>query len=104
MVGGGRLGGEPGLIEDDDVDPAVAAGARLGGWLGLTKRKTPDWRMAEEITEALRAVCPDDPAKFDYPLTRLGILRICTHPRRGVCGECPVAPLCSRRAGRGAGN
>jgi len=77
--------------------------ARLGGWLGLTRRKTPDWRMAEEITGALRTACPDDPVKFDYPLTRLGILRLCTRLRRGPCGECPVAPLCSMREGRGAG-
>jgi hypothetical protein len=35
--------------------------------------------------------------KFDYPLTRLGILGACTRSRRGVCGRCPVAPLCSLR-------
>lgn len=87
----------------DLVVPLDTHMARLGGWLGLTRRKTPDWRMAEEITEALRAACPDDPVKFDYPLTRLGILRLCTRPRRGACGECPVAPLCSMRDGRGAG-
>jgi uncharacterized protein (TIGR02757 family) len=78
--------------------------ARLGVWLGLTRRKTPGWRMAEEITAALRIVSPDDPVMFDYPLTRLGILGLCTRPGRRACGECPVAPLCSRRAGgRSAG-
>jgi uncharacterized protein (TIGR02757 family) len=87
----------------DLVVPLDTHMARLGGWLGLTRRKSPDWRMAVEITEALRGACPDDPVKFDYPLTRLGILRICTRPRRGTCGECPVAPLCSMRDGRGAG-
>jgi len=87
----------------DLVVPLDTHMARLGGWLGLTRRKTPDWRMAEEITGALRAACPDDPVKFDYPLTRLGILRLCTRPRRGTCGECPVATLCSMREGRGAG-
>ena len=87
----------------DLVVPLDTHMARLGGWLGLTRRNTPDWRMAEEITEALRAVCPEDPVKFDYPLTRLGILRLCTNPRRGICGDCPVAPLCSRREVHGAG-
>ncbi len=87
----------------DLVVPLDTHMVRLGGWLGLTRRKTPDWRMAEEITEALRAACPDDPVKFDYPLTRLGILRLCTRPRRGACGECPVASLCSRRDGRAPG-
>jgi uncharacterized protein (TIGR02757 family) len=72
--------------------------ARLGEALGLTGRKMPDWRMAEEITASLRLVCPDDPVKFDYPLTRLGILGVCTRTRRGDCALCPVAPLCSRRS------
>jgi uncharacterized protein (TIGR02757 family) len=87
----------------DLVVPLDTHMARLGRWLGLTRRKTPDWRMAMEITEALRTACPADPVMYDYPLTRLGILRICTRPRRGTCAECPVAPLCSMRDGRGAG-
>jgi len=48
--------------------------------------------MAEEITASLRLVRPEDPVAFDYPLTRLGILRVCTRSRRGVCDRCPVAP------------
>jgi uncharacterized protein (TIGR02757 family) len=82
----------------DLIVPLDTHMARLGGCLGLTRRKTPDWRMAEEITASLRLVCPEDPVKFDYPLTRLGILGVCTRSRRGVCGRCPVAPLCSRRS------
>ena len=83
----------------DLVVPLDTHMVRLGEWLGLTRRKTPGWRMAEEITAALRAACPADPVKFDYPLTRLGILRRCTRTRRGACASCPVAPLCSRRDG-----
>ena len=91
------------LSPGDLVVPLDTHMVRLGRWLGLTRRKTPCWRMAEEITEALRRECPEDPVKFDYPLTRLGILRVCTLRRRGPCGECPVAPLCSRREGRRRG-
>jgi len=72
--------------------------ARMAEWLGLTRRRTRDWRMAEEITAVFRAIRPEDPVGFDYPLTRIGILRICTRPRKGICSSCPVAPLCSRRA------
>jgi len=82
----------------DLIVPLDTHMARLGSDLGLTRRKTPDWRMAEEITGSLRLACPEDPVKFDYPLTRLGILGVCTASRRGVCGHCPVAPLCSRRS------
>jgi uncharacterized protein (TIGR02757 family) len=82
----------------DLIVPLDTHMARLGVSLGLTRRRTPDWRMAEEITDSLRLVCPEDPVKFDYPLTRLGILGVCTRSRRGVCSRCPVAPLCSRRS------
>jgi len=85
----------------DLIVPLDTHMARLGGALGLTRRKTQDWRMAEEITDSLRLVCPEDPVKFDYPLTRLGILGVCTRSRRGVCRRCPVAPLCSRRSRNG---
>ncbi|MGE5248001.1 MAG: DUF2400 family protein, partial [Verrucomicrobiota bacterium] len=82
----------------DLVMPLDTHIARMGDWLGLTARKTRDWRMALEITEALRAVSPDDPVRFDYPLTRLGILGSCTRPRKGVCASCPLAAFCSRAA------
>lgn len=82
----------------DLVVPLDTHIARMGDWLGFTARRTRDWRMAEEITAALREVCPEDPVKFDYPLTRIGILGLCTRPRRGLCPACPVAPLCSRKA------
>ena len=85
----------------DLVVPLDTHMVRLGRWLGLTRRKTPGWRMAEEITGALRAACPEDPVKFDFPLTRLGILRVCTRLRRGACEACPVEPLCSRGVDRG---
>ncbi len=70
--------------------------ARLGRWLGLTARRSPGWRMAEEITEALRAVCPEDPVRFDFALTRIGILKACTPAARGSCPRCPLGPVCSR--------
>jgi uncharacterized protein (TIGR02757 family) len=41
--------------------------------LGLTHRKAPDLRMALEVTEAFRHIRPDDPARYDFALTRLGI-------------------------------
>lgn len=84
----------------DLVVPLDTHMARMGEWLGLTRRKTRDWRMAEEITAAFRTIRPEDPVGFDYPLTRLGILRICTRPRKGICSSCPVAPLCARKEER----
>jgi uncharacterized protein (TIGR02757 family) len=75
------------MVRRDDVDP--------GGWrgisssklivpldthmhkislaLGLTRRRQGDMRTALEITQAFRRFSPQDPAKYDFALTRLGI-------------------------------
>lgn len=41
--------------------------------LGLTRRKAADLAAAIEVTEAFRAFAPDDPVRYDFALTRLGI-------------------------------
>ncbi|MCX5752927.1 MAG: TIGR02757 family protein [Candidatus Krumholzibacteria bacterium] len=48
---------------------------RISTKLGLTKRHTADFRAAREVTAAFREISPDDPVKYDFALTRLGILR-----------------------------
>ncbi len=71
--------------------------ARLAGCIGLTRRTSADWRTAEEITAAFRTVCPDDPVRYDYALTRIGIMGDCTARRPGFCSACPLDPICERR-------
>ncbi|MEN8208423.1 MAG: TIGR02757 family protein [Candidatus Fermentibacteria bacterium] len=56
------------LIVPLDVHMFRAAGA-----LGFTRRKTASLAAAFEITEHFRAVSPDDPVKYDFALTRMGI-------------------------------
>ena len=52
--------------------------------LGLTRRKQADLRTAEDITRGFRSICPTDPTRYDFALTRPGILsssrflRLCT--------------------------
>ncbi len=75
------------MVRCDDVDP--------GGWtfvepskliipldthmhkialnLGATQRKTADMQTALQITDAFRQITPDDPARYDFALTRFGI-------------------------------
>jgi uncharacterized protein (TIGR02757 family) len=48
---------------------------RVGMALGMTARKQPDIRTAREVTEAFRALSPDDPVRYDFALTRQGIMR-----------------------------
>jgi uncharacterized protein (TIGR02757 family) len=42
--------------------------------LGWTRRKSPGWPMALEATARLRELDRDDPVRFDFALSRLGIL------------------------------
>jgi len=75
------------MVREDDVDPGgwhdVSPSRlvipvdthihRMGLALRLTDRKSPDIRCALEITEALRGLAPEDPVRYDFALTRLGI-------------------------------
>ena len=46
---------------------------RIGRALGFTRRAQPSGRATEEITAAFRRLCPEDPVRYDFALTRLGI-------------------------------
>ncbi len=47
---------------------------RVARALGWSRRASPSWEMALEVTEALRELDPEDPTRFDFALCRLGIL------------------------------
>ncbi len=94
---GDRL--DMGLWKDVDpsklVIPLDTHIARISRNIGLTGRSTPDWKMAEEITEALKEFDPKDPVKYDFALCRLGILDKC--PRNAdskKCEECLIKKIC----------
>ena len=75
------------LVRNDEVDPGGWKVIRpcdlvvptdthmhkMGMKLGFTRRKSADLRCAIEITEGFRKVCPEDPVKYDFVLTRFGI-------------------------------
>ncbi|HEX7252395.1 MAG TPA: TIGR02757 family protein [Thermoanaerobaculia bacterium] len=68
--------------------------------LGLTRRKSADWKTAREITDRLARFDASDPVRFDYALCRIGIFGICRRDlQRSLCGECFAAGACpaSRR-------
>ncbi len=75
--------------------------ARLSTWLGLTSRQTQGWAMAEEITESLRQLEPDDPVRYDFSLCHFGMSGACpVHPVKENCRKCPLRGEC--RIGRRA--
>lgn len=45
--------------------------SRAAKYLSLSKRKTPSWEMAREITETLKLIDPVDPVRFDFSLCHL---------------------------------
>jgi len=74
------------MVRQDDIDPGgwnidpalllVPVDThmlKIGRFLGFTNRKQADLQTAREITDAFREFCPEDPAKYDFSLTRLGI-------------------------------
>lgn len=69
--------------------------ARISRNIGLTRRSNPDWRMAEEITDALAKLDPVDPVKYDFALCRLGILEKCPSALDAdACAECLIRDVC----------
>jgi uncharacterized protein (TIGR02757 family) len=76
------------------VIPVDAHIRRICRYLGLTSRTQADWRMAREITSALRTLDPADPVKYDFSLCHLGISEGCDGSDLAKCLKCPVAELC----------
>lgn len=77
------------------IIPVDAHIRRIGRYLGLTSRRQADWRMAREITAALRLLDPADPVKYDFSLCHLGISEGCDGRDRLRCLSCPIAEICS---------
>jgi uncharacterized protein (TIGR02757 family) len=70
--------------------------SRICTYLGFTTRKSADWRMAREITSALRACDSHDPVKYDFALAHLGISDGCDGKDPTGCLICPIAKICSQ--------
>lgn len=68
--------------------------SRISRYLGLTGRKAADWRMALEITSALRVFDPADPVKYDFSLAHLGISDGCDGKNPSSCLSCPIVGIC----------
>lgn len=74
---------------------------RIARNLGLTKRNDASWRTAEEITERLRRLDPEDPVKYDFALCHLGVSRECPSRRDPVrCSGCVLRDVCLAYRGR----
>jgi len=87
------------MVRDDRVDaglwksvdkaklivPLDVHMGRLCRILGLYSRKTASLAAALKITESFLEIQPADPVKYDFALSRIGILEDCTGRRRNRC-------------------
>ncbi len=71
---------------------------RICGYLGFSRRKSADWRMAREITASLRRFDPSDPVKYDFSLAHLGISEKCDGVDPVTCLVCAIAEICPQRS------
>lgn len=77
------------------VIPVDAHIQRICRLLGFTQRRQADWRMAREITAALRGLDPHDPVKYDFPLCHLGISEGCDGKGLERCLSCAIRSICA---------
>ena len=98
------------MVRDDDVDaglwksidkaklivPVDVHMSRLCKILGLYDRKTVSLSAAVEITESFAEIEPADPVKYDFALSRIGILENCNGRLRKGCEFCELFGFCSR--------
>lgn len=75
------------MVRRDNVDPGIWPAVppaclivpldthmhRIALAMGLTTRKQADMRCAVEITAQFASICPEDPVRYDFALTRLGM-------------------------------
>ena len=98
------------MVRDDDVDtglwksvdksklivPVDVHMARLCRILGFYKRNTASLSSALEITAAFVEIEPKDPVKYDFALSRIGILENCTGRMDKKCEFCELFIYCLR--------
>jgi len=96
------------MVRNDDVDvglwksvdkarlivPIDVHMARLCRLLGLYPQKTVSLSTAVKITESFIEIEPTDPVKYDFALTRIGILEDCDGNYRPSCQNCELFGFC----------
>lgn len=69
--------------------------------IGLTHRRSRNWRMVEEITARLALVDPADPVKYDFALCHKRMSGDCRDRRDAVvCAPCGLRAVCRHWRGR----
>lgn len=68
---------------------------RIATFLGLSERKSADWKTARALTDRLARFDGADPVRYDFALCRLGILDLCSRKQRKEnCDVCLLRNVC----------
>ena len=60
------------------------------------------WREVVKITKFFRELNPDDPISFDFPISRLGIMKFCVKEMASCkCFACPLTGVCKAKKNLG---
>ena len=70
---------------------------RTGRCLRLTKRVSPGWKMAADITASLRSIDAADPVRYDFALCHLSMMGGCGYKTRQRDSQCPLKGACRPR-------
>ena len=70
---------------------------RLSQCLQLTRYRSPGWRMATDITAALRRLDPSDPVRFDFSICHVGMMGSCGFEMKQADSQCPLRGVCKPR-------
>jgi len=92
---------DPGLWESIDksklIVPVDVHIGRLCRILGFYNHKTISLASAVEITESFAQIEPADPVKFDFALSRIGIIEGCNGKYRAACEGCEIFDFCHEK-------
>ena len=96
------------MVRDDQVDtglwksvdqaklivPVDVHMGRLCRILGFYDSKTVSMKIALKITQRFAQIVPADPAKYDFALSRVGIVENCTGQYSPACEPCELFSFC----------
>jgi len=102
------------MVRSDDVDaglwksvdkarlvvPVDVHMGRLSGILGFHDRKTVSLGTALGVTRSFAEIEPADPVKYDFALSRIGIIGNCTGQLRKGCELCGLYGFCLKGENR----
>ncbi len=97
------------MVRDDDVDaglwtqidpaklvvPMDVHMSRLCRLIGFHNKRQVSLETAVQVTRCFAKISPADPVKFDFALSRVGILEQCKGEACAHCRPCELRPVCT---------